>query len=104
MNFVKAIAILISSILAFRVVDGFMVIAPLGQAGVDGVLIGVNQAARLNGLLNERLDCACWTFSSLRMTIWPPRCTMPKMGGFSAARVPRPRLPLSRRRRPLRPC
>src|SRR6266498_3207050 len=32
----------------------------------------------------------------------PPRSIMPKMGGFSVASVPRPRLPLSRWRRPCR--
>src|SRR5262250_2147230 len=45
----------------------------------------------------------CWTFSSIRMTTSPPRWIIPKIGGFSVASVPRPRLPLSRLRRPHRP-
>src|SRR3954453_21734996 len=35
---------------------------------------------------------ACWT--SIRITTWPPRSIMPKIGGLSFSRVPRPRLPL----------
>ena len=45
---------------------------------------------------------ACWTSSSIRMTTSPFRWIMPKIGGFSFAKVPRPRSPLSRRRRPSR--
>src|SRR5512135_1718498 len=37
------------------------------------------------------------------MTISPPRCNIPKIGGFSWASVPRPRSPFRRRRRPARP-
>src|SRR5437868_14942429 len=46
---------------------------------------------------------ACLTFSSIRMTTAPPRCNIPKIGGFSFARVPRPRSPFRRRRRGGRP-
>ena len=46
---------------------------------------------------------ACWTLSSIRTTTAPPRWIIPKMGGFSVSRVPRPRAPFSRRRRPRRP-
>ena len=45
----------------------------------------------------------CLTFSSIRITTSPPRCTIPKIGGFSLAKVPRPRSPFKRRRRPGRP-
>src|SRR3954467_14886807 len=41
----------------------------------------------------------CLTFSSMRITTSPPRCNIPKIGGFSLARVPRPRSPFRRRRR-----
>src|SRR5215470_9429088 len=49
------------------------------------------------------LIVTCWTLSSIRITTSPPRCIIPKIGGFSVASVPRPRLPLSRLRRPRRP-
>src|SRR5512144_1047478 len=45
----------------------------------------------------------CWTLSSLRMTTSPPRWSIPRIGGCSFSKVPRPGAPLSRRRRPLRP-
>src|SRR3954447_19701877 len=43
---------------------------------------------------------ACLTFSNIRITTSPPRCNIPKIGGFSFASVPRPRPPFRRRRRP----
>src|SRR6266545_6367455 len=46
---------------------------------------------------------ACWTLASIVMATSPPRCIMPKIGGFSLAKVPRPRAPLRRFRRPSRP-
>src|SRR5438309_9789354 len=46
---------------------------------------------------------ACLTFSNIRITTSPPRCNIPKIGGFSFARVPRPRSPFRRRRRPTLP-
>jgi hypothetical protein len=46
---------------------------------------------------------ACWTLASIRITTWPPRSIMPKIGGFSFSRVPRPRPPFNLLRRPSRP-
>src|SRR5512143_3188679 len=54
--------------------------------------------ARINGSI-----VLCWTFASMRMTTSPPRWSIPRIGGFSFSKVPRPGAPLSRRRRPLRP-
>src|SRR3954470_3358824 len=45
----------------------------------------------------------CLTSASIRMTIWPPRWIIPKIGGFSLASVPRPGAPSRRLRRPGRP-
>jgi hypothetical protein len=56
MDFMKSIAIFIAGILARRVVDALMVVAPFGQAVVDVILIGVDQAARRNGLGDDGLD------------------------------------------------
>lgn len=42
----------------------------------------------------------CFTSANIRITTCPLRWTMPKMGGFSLARVPRPLAPFSRWRRP----
>jgi len=44
-----------------------------------------------------------WTFSRQRRTASPPRWSLPHLGGCSGARVPRPRCPWRRRRRPRRP-
>src|ERR671910_847105 len=45
----------------------------------------------------------CFTLASSLMTTCPPRWIIPKTGGLSFSNVPRPLLPLRRRRRPLRP-
>src|SRR3954469_1779347 len=45
----------------------------------------------------------CLTFSNIRITTAPPRCNIPKIGGVSLAKVPRPRSPFRRRRRGGRP-
>jgi hypothetical protein len=45
---------------------------------------------------------ACRTFSSIRTTTAPPRWIIPKIGGFSFSKVPRPRAPFRQRRRPRR--
>src|SRR6187431_1946753 len=45
----------------------------------------------------------CFTLGSIRRTTWPSRWIKPNIGGFSFSSVPRPQVPLSRRRRPIRP-
>ena len=45
----------------------------------------------------------CFTLGSIRRTTWPSRWIKPNIGGFSFSSVPRPQVPLSRRRRPARP-
>src|SRR3954468_2906324 len=45
----------------------------------------------------------CFTLGSIRRTTWPSRWIKPRIGGFSFSSVPRPQVPLSRRRRPARP-
>src|SRR5262245_1067160 len=60
----------------------------------------------VSGAIVDRISGAivtCRTSSNIRITTAPPRWIMPKMGGFSLARVPRPRSPFSRRRRGGRP-
>src|SRR3954463_11299072 len=44
----------------------------------------------------------CLTSGSIRRITWPLRWIKPRIGGFSISSVPRPRAPLSRRRRPAR--
>ena len=56
MNFVKTIAIFISSKLTNRVVDALVEVAPFNEAIVDVVLIGLNEAARLDGSFNDGFD------------------------------------------------
>ncbi len=78
--FVEAVAVLVAAIFARRVVDRPVPVAPLGQAAVDGILVGVD--FRPSGLM------VVWrTLSSMRMTTSPDRWIMPKMGGFSVAHV-----------------
>src|SRR6266571_233588 len=44
----------------------------------------------------------CFTLANRWITTCPPRSIIPKTGGFSFSNVPRPALPLRRRRRPFR--
>ncbi len=44
----------------------------------------------------------CFTSANILITTCPPRWIIPKTGGFSFSRVPRPLAPFSRLRRPLR--
>jgi hypothetical protein len=55
-NLVEAITIFVPGVLAYRVVDGPVGITPLGQTGIDVVLIGVDETAGLDGLLDQGLD------------------------------------------------
>src|SRR4051812_44215436 len=52
----EAVAVVIPSVLAPRVADGFVPVAPLLQARVDVVLVGVDQGACGDGGLDDRLD------------------------------------------------
>ncbi len=56
MDLVKAIAILVPGILANTVVHDLVIITPLGQASVDVILVGIDETARLDHLLEERFD------------------------------------------------
>src|SRR3990172_7262475 len=56
MNFMKAVSIFIASIFTRRMIDAFMLVAPLLQTIIDIVFIGVNQAARLNHFGEDRLN------------------------------------------------
>ena len=56
MDLVEAVAIFIPSKLTFRMIDRLMSIAPLGQTGVDVVLIGIDEGAGLDSLLDHRFD------------------------------------------------
>lgn len=54
MHFVKTIAILIARIFADRMIDGFVAVAPVRQAAVDSIFIGIDQRIWCNGLYNQR--------------------------------------------------
>ncbi len=56
MDFMEAISIRIAGVLALGVIDRLMSIAPVQQACVDVILIGVDQAASLDVLRDDRLD------------------------------------------------
>ena len=55
-DFAKTVAILITGILTTGVTHRLVAIAPSGQAGVDVILIGVNERARGDSLADDRLD------------------------------------------------
>jgi hypothetical protein len=95
----EPIAIIIAGILAGAVADGLVAIAPGVQAGIDVVLIGVDQRAAADRPLDDRPDRGL--LGSMWSTTSPPRWI--RIGGFSFSRVPRPRSPFSRRLRPSRP-
>ena len=57
MDFMKTISIFVTSILASRVVDFLMLVAPFGQAIVDIIFIRIDLAARCHVTRNDRLDC-----------------------------------------------
>jgi hypothetical protein len=56
-DFAEAVAILITRILAPPMADRLVPVAPARQAGIDGVLVGVDERARRDGRLDDRLDC-----------------------------------------------
>ena len=56
MNFVKTIVIFIAGIFTRRVIDTFVLVAPLLQAVINVVFISINQTASLNHFRHERLN------------------------------------------------
>src|SRR5829696_4850496 len=52
----KAIPVLIAGVFAAPVADRFVLIAPGGQAGVDAILVGMDEGALCNRGLDDRLD------------------------------------------------
>src|SRR3954467_15751594 len=95
----EAIAVLVPGVFASTMTDGLVAVAETRKSGVDAILVGINVRAFGFSMIGWRV--ACWTLASIRITTWPPRSIMPKIGGFSFSRVPRP--PFSLLRRPSRP-
>src|SRR3954468_4725989 len=52
----KAIPVLVAGVLAAPVTNRFVPVAPGGQAGVDAILVGMDESALRNRGLNDRLD------------------------------------------------
>ena len=52
----EAVAIVIPRVLAAAMADGFVAVAPGAQAGVDIILIGVDEAALSDGGLDDGLN------------------------------------------------
>src|SRR3954454_24518893 len=52
----KAIPVLVAGVFAAPVGDRFVLIAPGGQAGVDAILVGMDEGALCNRGLDDRLD------------------------------------------------
>src|SRR3954453_2792361 len=52
----EAIPVLVAGVFAGPVADRFVLIAPGGQAGVDAILVGMDEGTRGNRGLDDRLD------------------------------------------------
>src|SRR4051794_15820904 len=85
----EAIAVLVPGVFASTMTDGLVAVAETRKPGVDAILVGID--VRAFGFSMSGWRVACW--ASIRITTWPPRSIMPKIGGFSFSKVPRPRIP-----------
>ncbi len=56
MDFAEAIAVLVTRILAPTMADRLVALAPSRQPGIDVVLVGMDECARRDGRLDDRLD------------------------------------------------
>ena len=97
----EAIAVLVPGVFASTMTDGLVAVAETRKLGVDAILVGID--VRAFGFSMIGWMVACRTLASIRMTTWPPRSIMPKIGGFSFSKVPRPRPPFNLLRRLCRP-
>src|SRR3954462_472656 len=95
----EAIAVLVPGVFASTMTDGLVAVAETRKPGVDAILVSIDVRAFGFSMVGWRVFC--WTLASIRITTWPPRSIMPKIGGFSFSRVPRP--PFNLLRRPSRP-
>ena len=55
-DLVETVAIFIPGILTLSMIDRFVAIAPLDQAGIDVVLIGIDERTGLDRLFNQGFD------------------------------------------------
>jgi len=53
---VEAVAVLVVGVLALRVVDRLVFVAPAGQLAVNGILVGAHRRLRRDGLQGQGLD------------------------------------------------
>ena len=56
MNFAEAVPVLVAGVFAGRVADGLVPVAPGWQAGVDGILVRMDEGARRDGSGDDRPD------------------------------------------------
>jgi len=94
MDLAETITVLVAGELPGRVTDRSMAVPPLGESSVDVIFIGVHDSSGGDRGVNQRAIVTCLAFSSIRITTMPERSIIPKTGGFSFARVPRPASPL----------
>src|SRR4051794_20989893 len=95
----EAITVLVPGVFASTMTDGLVAVAETRKPGVDAIIVSID--VRAFGFSMIGWGVFFWAFGSLRITTWPPRSIMPKIGGFSFSRVPRP--PFNLLRRPSRP-
>src|SRR4051794_13936234 len=92
-------AIAVPGVFASTMTDGLVAVAETRKPGVDAILVSIDGRAFGFSIIGWMV--ACWTFASIRITTWPPRSIMPKIGCFSFSWVPR--LPFNLLRRLCRP-
>src|SRR5919198_598347 len=103
MDFTQTIAIVISCELTPSMIDMLMTVAPGLQTGINAVFISINKCAWINSVFDQRLDGLLLHVREQIDHDLTATLIIPKTGGLSFSIVPRPPLPLRRRRRPLRP-
>ena len=90
----EPVPVVVPGVLARRMADRLVAVAPLGEPGVDVVLVGVDERPLGDRPPDQGPIVTCLTLANIRITTWPPRWIIPKIGGFSFASVPRPARPL----------
>src|SRR4051812_31995345 len=99
----KAIPVLVAGVLAAPVTNRFVLIPPGLQAGVDAILVGMDERAFGNRGRDDRLDRRLLHVGQHVQDYLTSALDQAEMGGLSFSSVPRPGAPASLRRRPSRP-
>src|SRR5215211_5356915 len=78
----EAVAIFVAGVFAAPVANRLVLIAPGGQAGVDAVLVGVDEGALSNGARDDRLDRPLLHVGQHAQDHWPTPLDQTQDGGL----------------------